>query len=158
MQRHCGASNSPSCTSWPRQLVICLTDTQSHSTRLCFTPTIRPHSPTHPTISSTLTPKLHRETTIMTAELKDHFFKELQSLKSPAPRDVAPVPKVGDPAPTHHLLELPHDKPAIIVFLRHCGCPCKSRVFCLVADITPKPFRLLFPLPILSFQRSCYPL
>lgn len=68
---------------------------------------------------------------MMTAELKDHFFKELQSFKSPPARQVAPVPKVGESAPQHELLELSRDKPTIIVFLRHCGCPCK-RV--LIAD------------------------
>lgn len=63
----------------------------------------------------------------MAAELKDHFFKEVQSYKSPPPREVAPVPVVGEPAREHaeSVLKLPKDKPTIIVFLRHCGCPCK---------------------------------
>lgn len=63
----------------------------------------------------------------MAAELKDHFFKEVQSFKSPPPKEVAPLPVVGEPARQHadSVLQLPKDKPTIIVFLRHCGCPCK---------------------------------
>lgn len=60
-----------------------------------------------------------------TEELKDHFYKELQSFKTPPAKEVAPLPKVGDPAPTYEKLTLSRDKPTIIVFLRHCGCPCK---------------------------------
>lgn len=56
--------------------------------------------------------------------LTQMFTKELQSFKSPPPKETAPVPKVGDPAPSHDKLKLP-DKPTIVVFLRHCGCPCK---------------------------------
>ncbi|KAF3770245.1 hypothetical protein M406DRAFT_325696 [Cryphonectria parasitica EP155] len=65
----------------------------------------------------------------MAAELKDHFIKEIQSFKSPPPREVAPIPKVGEPAPEHEKLKLPHDKPAVIVFLRHCGCPFAEKSF-----------------------------
>lgn len=52
--------------------------------------------------------------------------QELESWKTPAARDVADAPKPGDAAPQHPNLQLPKDKPTIIVFLRHCGCPCKS--------------------------------
>ncbi|KAJ4419321.1 hypothetical protein N0V82_005009 [Gnomoniopsis sp. IMI 355080] len=67
----------------------------------------------------------------MAAELKDHFFKEIQSYKSPPPREVAPVPAVGEPAREHaeSVLKLPKDKPTIIVFLRHCGCPFAEKAF-----------------------------
>lgn len=61
----------------------------------------------------------------MATDLKDHLFKELQSFKTPPPKQVAPLPKEGDLAPRHEKLILPEDKPAIIIFLRHCGCPCK---------------------------------
>ncbi|KAJ4391766.1 hypothetical protein N0V93_005386 [Gnomoniopsis smithogilvyi] len=67
----------------------------------------------------------------MAAELKDHFFKEIQSYKSPPPREVAPLPVVGEPAREHadSVLKLPKDKPTIIVFLRHCGCPFAEKSF-----------------------------
>lgn len=40
---------------------------------------------------------------------------------------VVPVPQVGDPAPTLGKdVHFPSDKPVMVVFLRHCGCPCKS--------------------------------
>lgn len=59
--------------------------------------------------------------------LKDLFVKELQSFKSPPHKQVAPLPKVGEPAPTHDQLVLSREKPTIVVFLRHCGCPCMFR-------------------------------
>lgn len=65
----------------------------------------------------------------MAAELKDHLYKELQSFKTPPAKQVAPLPKIGDLAPTHEKLQLPRDKPAIILFLRHCGCPCELATF-----------------------------
>lgn len=65
----------------------------------------------------------------MAAELKDHLYKELQSFKTPPAKQVAPLPKLGDPAPKHEKLQLPQDKPAIILFLRHCGCPCEPVTF-----------------------------
>ncbi|KAI3397014.1 hypothetical protein diail_11341 [Diaporthe ilicicola] len=60
--------------------------------------------------------------------LTQMFTKELQSFKSPPPKETAPVPKVGDPAPSHDKLKLP-DKPTIVVFLRHCGCPFAEKTF-----------------------------
>ena len=40
---------------------------------------------------------------------------------------VVPVPKIGDRAPTlGDAIHFPRDKPVLVVFLRHCGCPCKS--------------------------------
>lgn len=69
------------------------------------------------------------------AALKDSFVKELQSFKSPPPKQVAPVPKVGDAAPEHDKLKLPRDKPTIIVFLRHCGCPCMFQRIIPVPDL-----------------------
>lgn len=52
--------------------------------------------------------------------------QEWESWKTPPPppREVGPVPKVGSKAPTNPNLELPKNKPTLIVFLRHCGCPC----------------------------------
>ncbi|KUI58806.1 hypothetical protein VP1G_06094 [Cytospora mali] len=57
------------------------------------------------------------------------FTKEFQSFKSPPPKEVAPLPKVGEPAPTHDKLKPAPDKPTIIVFLRHCGCPFAEKAF-----------------------------
>ena len=38
-----------------------------------------------------------------------------------------PVPKIGDRAPTlGDAVHFPRDKPVLVVFLRHFGCPCKS--------------------------------
>lgn len=40
--------------------------------------------------------------------------------------DVVPVPQVGDWAPTlGETVQFPREKPVVVVFLRHCGCPCK---------------------------------
>ncbi|KAI0142827.1 hypothetical protein GGR57DRAFT_485321 [Xylariaceae sp. FL1272] len=57
------------------------------------------------------------------------FAQELDSLRTPPKKDVKPVPEVGTPAPKHPNLELPTDKPTIIVFLRHCGCPFAEKTF-----------------------------
>lgn len=40
--------------------------------------------------------------------------------------EVKAVPEVGSPAPSTVDFKLPRNdqKPTIIVFLRHCGCPC----------------------------------
>lgn len=91
----------------------------------------------------------------MAAELKDHFFKEVQSFKSPPPREVAPVPKVGEPAREHadSVLKLPKDKPTIIVFLRHCGCPCKHSINAS-AYKTPPPESLALTRPTTTKLRQ----
>ena len=62
----------------------------------------------------------------MSLGVKDSIQQEWQSLKAPAVKDVAPALQVGDKAPTSEKLPLPGDRPTLIVFLRHCGCPCKS--------------------------------
>ena len=41
--------------------------------------------------------------------------------------EVAPVPQVGDRAPFSEKIPFPSPKPAILVFLRQCGDPCRSR-------------------------------
>lgn len=65
--------------------------------------------------------------------------QEWESFKTPAALDVKPLPKVGEPAPVHENLKLPTDKPTLIVFLRHCGCPCKSPVSNAVRLVPPRP-------------------
>jgi hypothetical protein len=60
-------------------------------------------------------------------EIPKAVSRELESFKTPPRKEVAPVPKIGDRAPPSSNLFLTQPKPTIIVFLRHCGCPCKSR-------------------------------
>ncbi|KAI1176321.1 hypothetical protein F4777DRAFT_547152 [Nemania sp. FL0916] len=55
--------------------------------------------------------------------------QEWDSLKAPPKKDVQPAPQVGAKAPTHPSLTLPTDKPTIIAFLRHCGCPFAEKTF-----------------------------
>ncbi|CAJ2506887.1 Uu.00g080730.m01.CDS01 [Anthostomella pinea] len=54
---------------------------------------------------------------------------EWASFKTPAKKEIAPVPEVGTKAPVNENLKLPADKPTIIVFLRHCGCPFAEKTF-----------------------------
>lgn len=54
------------------------------------------------------------------------LWAEIESLKSPEKKEVAELPKTGAAAPSSDKLPLPDGKPTVIVFLRHCGCPCKS--------------------------------
>ncbi|KAI1326002.1 hypothetical protein F5Y16DRAFT_400722 [Xylariaceae sp. FL0255] len=55
--------------------------------------------------------------------------QEWDSFKTPSKKDVQPAPEVGQKAPTHANLTLPTDKPTIIAFLRHCGCPFAEKTF-----------------------------
>jgi len=52
--------------------------------------------------------------------------KEFYSWLSPAYVATAPRPQIGHQAPSSPQLSLPcgDGRPAIVVFLRHCGCPC----------------------------------
>ncbi|KAG7290666.1 hypothetical protein NEMBOFW57_000669 [Staphylotrichum longicolle] len=50
---------------------------------------------------------------------------------------VVPVPQVGDPAPTLGKdVHFPSDKPVMVVFLRHCGCPFAEKTFKLLTDLS----------------------
>lgn len=53
------------------------------------------------------------------------FWDELQSLKTPERKDVQPIPTVGSNARVSKQIPFVTGKPIIILFLRHCGCPCK---------------------------------
>ncbi|KAI1432056.1 hypothetical protein GGR50DRAFT_676395 [Xylaria sp. CBS 124048] len=55
--------------------------------------------------------------------------QEWESLKTPPRKDVKSVPEIGAKAPTHPDLILPTDKPTIIAFMRHCGCPFAEKSF-----------------------------
>ncbi|KAK1967030.1 hypothetical protein LZ32DRAFT_504261, partial [Colletotrichum eremochloae] len=53
------------------------------------------------------------------------FTQELASWMSPTKLDLGNPPKAGDAAPSTDLLKFPRadGRPAVVVFLRHCGCP-----------------------------------
>ncbi|KAI0841705.1 hypothetical protein F5Y06DRAFT_197811 [Hypoxylon sp. FL0890] len=55
--------------------------------------------------------------------------QEVDSSKTHFTKDVPPAPQVGAKAPVHPNLAFPTDKPTIIVFLRHCGCPFAEKTF-----------------------------
>ncbi|KAK1593772.1 uncharacterized protein LY79DRAFT_550895 [Colletotrichum navitas] len=57
--------------------------------------------------------------------------QELASWMSPKKLDLGSPPKVGDSAPSTDLLEFPRadERPAVVVFLRHCGCPFAEKSF-----------------------------
>jgi hypothetical protein len=57
--------------------------------------------------------------------------------QEPHGREIAPVPNPGDFAPSLGKdIQFPRDKPVLLVFLRHCGDPCK---------LFPAPFRSYHP-------------
>ncbi|KAI1116055.1 hypothetical protein F5Y14DRAFT_99703 [Nemania sp. NC0429] len=62
--------------------------------------------------------------------------QEWESLKTPPKKDVKAPPEVGAKAPTHASLTLPTDKPTIIAFLRHCGCPFAEKTFKALAALS----------------------
>ncbi|KAI1144548.1 hypothetical protein F5Y05DRAFT_364997 [Hypoxylon sp. FL0543] len=55
--------------------------------------------------------------------------QEVDSSKTAPAKQLPPAPQAGDKAPVHPNLALPKDKPTIIVFLRHCGCPFAEKTF-----------------------------
>ncbi|KAH9900552.1 hypothetical protein F4778DRAFT_739449 [Xylariomycetidae sp. FL2044] len=61
--------------------------------------------------------------------MSSSFAQEWESFKTPPAKEMSPVPIVGSKAPENDNLKLPSDKPTIIVFLRHCGCPFAEKVF-----------------------------
>ncbi|KAJ4304306.1 hypothetical protein N0V88_001919 [Collariella sp. IMI 366227] len=53
------------------------------------------------------------------------------------PNPVAPVPKVGERAPTLGMaVKFPKDKPVLVVFLRHLSCPFAEKTFRLLTDLS----------------------
>ncbi|KAI0526592.1 hypothetical protein F5B22DRAFT_586571 [Xylaria bambusicola] len=62
--------------------------------------------------------------------------QEWESLKTLPKKDVKPSPEIGAKAPTHPNLTLPIDKPTIIAFLRHCGCPFAEKTFKSLAKLS----------------------
>lgn len=59
------------------------------------------------------------------AEKETTFWDELNSLKTPQRKEITPAPKVGSKAPKSDKIPLSDGKATVILFLRHCGCPCK---------------------------------
>ncbi|KAI1494778.1 hypothetical protein F5X96DRAFT_615341 [Biscogniauxia mediterranea] len=64
------------------------------------------------------------------------LVQEWESFKTPPVKEVQPVPQVGSPAPVNENLKLPSDKPTLIVFLRHCGCPFAEKTFKALATLS----------------------
>lgn len=54
------------------------------------------------------------------------MVKEFYSWLSPSKISISSVPRIGDQAPSSAQLSLPcgDSRAALVVFLRHCGCPC----------------------------------
>ena len=57
---------------------------------------------------------------------KTDYWKEVESFRTPESKAVAEPPVVGSQAPSSNKLTLLDNRPLLLVFLRHCGCPCKS--------------------------------
>ncbi|KXL46705.1 hypothetical protein M433DRAFT_71299 [Acidomyces richmondensis BFW] len=58
------------------------------------------------------------------------FYSELSSWWAPAhPLPLGKIPLVGEEAPHSPNLPLSTGQPAIVVFLRHCGCPFAEKTF-----------------------------
>jgi len=70
--------------------------------------------------------------TSLLKSLRAGLEREAQSLKAPPPptQDLAPLPRLGQPAPSSAKLNFDNGKPTLVAFLRHCGCPCKSARCC----------------------------
>ncbi|KAK3997719.1 hypothetical protein QBC44DRAFT_71632 [Cladorrhinum sp. PSN332] len=50
---------------------------------------------------------------------------------------IPPVPKAGDRAPSlGRDITFPYDKPVIVVFLRHCGCPFAEKTFKMLTNFS----------------------
>ncbi|KAK4123512.1 hypothetical protein N657DRAFT_633782 [Parathielavia appendiculata] len=55
----------------------------------------------------------------------------------PSSNEVVHPPQIGDRAPSlGETIRFPHDKPVLVVFLRHCGCPFAEKTFKLLTNIS----------------------
>ncbi|TIC99134.1 hypothetical protein CH35J_005125 [Colletotrichum higginsianum] len=74
------------------------------------------------------------------------FAQELASWMAPAKLDLGIPPKAGDPAPSAELLGFPRadGRPAVVVFLRHCGCPFAEKSFIVLRDAASRNPRVAF--------------
>lgn len=66
----------------------------------------------------------------MSADIQSTVSKELKTFQTPPSKPVAEVPAVDHAAPVSDRIPFPHPKPTVVVFLRHCGCPCKCHLSC----------------------------
>lgn len=57
--------------------------------------------------------------------IMSNLSKEMASMQTPDPKEVAKIPEVGSKAPFSNQLPLSDGRPTLLVFLRHCGCPCE---------------------------------
>jgi hypothetical protein len=65
--------------------------------------------------------------------------QELQSWFAPRPTyAVSDPPKIGEPAPRPAKLGLKDNKPTIIAFLRHCGCPFAEKTYLVLREAARK--------------------
>ncbi|KAI4603565.1 hypothetical protein KJ359_003381 [Pestalotiopsis sp. 9143b] len=71
-------------------------------------------------------------------EQKMSLAQEWESWKTPEAKEVQPVPKTGEQAPVVENFKLKTDKPTLIVFLRHCGCPFAEKTFKALTAISSK--------------------
>ncbi|KAH6661122.1 hypothetical protein BKA67DRAFT_550237 [Truncatella angustata] len=55
--------------------------------------------------------------------------QELESWRTPAAKTVKAAPKPGERAPVNDSFQFKTDKPTLVVFLRHCGCPFAEKTF-----------------------------
>ncbi|KAL8659798.1 MAG: hypothetical protein Q9202_006948 [Teloschistes flavicans] len=70
----------------------------------------------------------------MTTKLNEYkmtYQQELASWLSPSPIATAPSPSIGSTAPSTPKLPFPNsnDRPVLVTFLRHCGCPFAEKTF-----------------------------
>ena len=57
------------------------------------------------------------------------YQQELNSWLNPSPKATSPTPAIGSSAPSVPYSIVPSDKPQILTFLRHCGCPFAEKTF-----------------------------
>ncbi|ETS83379.1 hypothetical protein PFICI_05255 [Pestalotiopsis fici W106-1] len=74
----------------------------------------------------------------MANQLNLNLAQEWESWKTPETKDVQPAPKPGEKAPVNENFTLKTDKPTLIVFLRHCGCPFAEKTFKKLTSISSK--------------------
>lgn len=67
-----------------------------------------------------------------------NFSNELQSMQTPEAKNVAEMLQNGSKAPSTSQLPLPDGRPTIVVFLRHCGCPCEYLSLTTELSLTPR--------------------
>jgi hypothetical protein len=63
------------------------------------------------------------------------FQQEFNSWFSPSAPEPATPPNIGQKAPDTPKLELTKGRPAVITFLRHCGCPFAEKSYLNLRDI-----------------------